>query len=486
MVGDDSAKPSRKRKTQGPPAPILDRPLPYSQEAERGVVGAILINPMVCDEVAVVVRPDDFFSPANRIIYRNLLEMNSSMQGIDLTLLIERLRESGELEEIGGEAYLAEVMSSVQVAMHAKHYARIVREKAIRRDIIIAASDVLEGVYEPGSTSQELMNMAEQRFFAIGDGRDSNRVQTMEEVMRDTLQMIDRRSENGVEGVMSGFKDLDRMLYGFHNSELIILAARPSMGKTALALNIADHVAVESRQPVLFVSLEMGRMELGQRLLCSRGRIKGDHLRGNFLTNTEQRSLAKAASELSVAPLFIDDSPARSVTEIGAVARRLRRQSEYGLAMVVIDYLGLIAPDNEQDPRQEQVAKTARRLKGLARELQIPILCLAQLNRMTEQAKDNRPRLSHLRESGAIEQDADVVMFVHRDSYYQKSEEADDRQSDREALIIVAKQRNGPVGDVHLAWFPDFARFADQANGSDDEYGQPLEDDFGSYSSGAF
>ncbi|MBQ1456301.1 MAG: replicative DNA helicase [Thermoguttaceae bacterium] len=484
MADSGPSKRARKGMTKELPIPILDRPLPYSQEAEQGVVGAILLEPEVCDEVAVIVRPDDFFVPANRIIYRNLLDMNASMRGIDLTLLVERLREAGELEEIGSEAYLAEVMSSVQVVAHARHYAMIVREKAIRRDIIIAASEVLEDGYEPGSSSQELMNRAEQKFFAIGDGRDSNYVQKMDEVMQETLRMIDRRSENGTEGVQTGFGDLDKMLYGFHNSELIILAARPSMGKTALALNIADHVAVNSRQPVLFVSLEMGRVELGQRLLCSRGKIGGERMRGGFLTNKDQQSLAKAASELSQAPLFIDDTPSRTVTEIAAVARRLKRKSEQGLAMLVIDYLGLISPDNDQDPRQEQVAKTARRLKGLARELQIPVLCLAQLNRMTEQAKDNRPRLSHLRESGAIEQDADVVMFVHRDSYYQTAEEADDRQSDHEALVIVAKQRNGPVGDVRLTWLPEFALFANYAPGGDEEYG-PTED-FGAYSSGDY
>ncbi|MBQ6618935.1 MAG: replicative DNA helicase [Thermoguttaceae bacterium] len=484
MAETGPSKRPRKRITKQPPVPILDRPLPYSQEAEQGVVGAILLEPEVCDEMAVIIRPDDFFVPANRIIYRNLLDMNTSSRGIDLILLVERLREADELEEIGGEAYLAEVMSSVQVVAHARHYAMIVREKAIRRDIIVAASEVLEDGYEPGNSSQELMNRAEQKFFAIGDGRDSNRVQKIDEVMQETLQMIDRRSESGVEGVMTGFADLDKMLFGFHNSELIILAARPSMGKTALALNIADHVAVNGHQSVLFVSLEMGRVELGQRLLCSRGRIKGDHLRGGFLTSKEQQSLAKAASELGQAPLFIDDTPYHTVTEIAAVARRLKRKSEHGLAMLVIDYLGLIAPDNDQDPRQEQVAKTARRLKGLARELQIPVLCLAQLNRMTEQAKDNRPRLSHLRESGAIEQDADVVMFVHRDSYYQTAEEADDRQSDNDALVMVAKQRNGPVGDVHLTWLPDYALFANQAVGSDEEFG-PMED-FGPYSSGDY
>ncbi len=465
---------------------VVDRPLPCSQEAERGVIGAILLNPTVCDEVATIVREEEFFSPANRIIYHHLLEMNATTSGIDLTLLVEQLRSSNQLTEIGGEVYLADLMNSVQVALHAKHYAQIVREKAVRRDIIIAASDVLESVYEPEKTSRELLSQAEEKIFAIGDNRNTNRVHSMDEVMNETLKMIDLRSENGVEGVMTGFTDLDRMLYGLHKSELVILAARPSMGKTALAVNIAEHVAVDSKEPVLFVSLEMSRVELATRLVCSRGRIKGDRLRGNFLNAREQRNLSQVASELNQAPMYIDDSPFRTVTEIGAVARRQKRQS--GLSLIVIDYLGLIAPDNSLDPRQEQVAKIARRLKGLARELEVPVLCLAQLNRQTEQSKDNRPRLSHLRESGAIEQDADVVMFIHRDDYYKTAEEAEDRKTASDAIVIIAKQRNGPVGDVHLTWFPDFTLFTNSAEDRSDEYA-PLEIDpseFDTFSSGEF
>lgn len=476
----------RKKRAEPASASILDRPLPNSLEAERGVIGAILLNPSVCDEVATLLRPDDFYSSANRRIYRQLLDMNSAASGIDLTLLLERLRESGELAEIGGEAYLAELMNSVQVALHAKHYANIVREKAVRRDIIETASSVLESVYEPEHTSRDLLNFAEEKIFAVGDARNTNRVQSMEDIIMETLKIIDSRSGSGMEGVATGFFDLDRMLGGFHKSELIILAARPSMGKTALAVNMAEHVAVDEKQPVLFFSLEMNTNELAQRLICSRGRIRGERIRGNFLSEREQKSLVRVASELSAAPFYLDDSPSRTVTEIGAVARRLKRQ--HGLGLIVIDYLGLIEPDNAMDPRQEQVAKIARRLKGLARELDVPVLCLAQLNRQTEQSKDNRPRLSHLRESGAIEQDADVVIFIHRDDYYLSTDASEDKKTGNSAVAIVAKQRNGPVGDVNLMWFSEYTRFTSAAKDGQDDYSSLETDpeDLDDYSSGRF
>jgi replicative DNA helicase len=294
----------------------------------------------------------------------------------------------------------------------------------------------------------------------------------MHEVLIDTFKAIDARLEHGAaDGVLTGFSKIDEMTGGLHGSELIILAARPSMGKTAFALNIAEHVAVEQESPTLVVSLEMSKMELAQRMLCSRGKIDGSKLRSGYLAGNERQSLVKASAELGKAPLFIDDSPSRTVTEIGAVARRLKRQERLGL--IVIDYIGLIEPENALDSRQEQVAKMARRLKGLARELDVPILCLAQLNRQTEAAKDNRPSLSHLRESGAIEQDADVVMFVHREEYYHSLEDAEDMGIVGQAKIIIAKQRNGPVGDVKLSWMKQYTKFAEYAE--QEEYGEFTE-----------
>ena len=268
------------------------------------------------------------------------------------------------------------------------------------------------------------------------------------------------QGEHVTGGVETLLTDFDAMTGGLHESELIILAARPSMGKTALAMNIAENVAVEQGAPVLFVSLEMASIELADRLLCSRARVNGHRLRNGTISTDDRKRLVDTAAEISEAPLFVDDSPSRTVTEIAAAARRIRRHGDH-LGLIVIDYLQLLEPDNPRDPRQEQVSRMTRRLKGLAREMKVPILCLSQLNRQAEDSKDHRPRLSHLRESGAIEQDADVVMFVHREEYYLRGEEAE--QVAGQGEIIISKQRNGPVGDVELIWRKEFTRFENKA-----------------------
>jgi len=275
------------------------------------------------------------------------------------------------------------------------------------------------------------------------------------------------KQEHTIGGVETGFTDLDALCGGLHNSELIILAARPSMGKTAFAMNIAEHVSIALHQPVLFVSLEMACLELADRLLCSAAQVNGHRLRNGTISQEDRRRLVQKSTEIGSAPLFIDDTPGRTLTEIAAVARRLKRKQ--GLAMVVIDYLQLIEPDNPRDPRQEQVARIARRLKMMSRELDIPVLCLAQLNRQAEVSRDNRPRLNHLRESGAIEQDADVVMFVHREEYYQTNDEDRERVKGQ-AEIIIAKQRNGPIGDVKLLWQHDYTRFVNLEHRPYDEF----------------
>ncbi len=477
------AKKTTKPVSTAPSAGLaIDRMPPNNLEAERGVIGAILLDPRLCDDVAVIVRPNDFYLDQNRRIYRRLLEMNANSSGIDLTLLVEQLRTSGELVEVGGEAYLAELMQSVQVTAHAVYYAKIVQQNSIRRQLIATCESVLNDAYAPEIQPKELVAQAEEKIFAINDDRGANQLQSMHDLMQDVFHLIDARAAGDMDGVSTGFNDLDQMLGGLHGSELVILAARPSMGKTALATNIADYVAVESKEPVLFFSLEMAKTELALRMLCARGRISGEHLRG-ALSQKDQRNFNMAANALSEAPLYIDDTSSRTVTEIGAVARRLKRQS--GLGLIVIDYLGLIEPDNSLDSRQEQVAKIARRLKGLARELNVPVLCLSQLNRMTEMTKDNRPRLSHLRESGAIEQDADVVMFVHREEYYHTKEEAEEKNLKGLAEVIVAKQRNGPVGTVKLAWLSKYTLFCNLSTAEEPEYYDEFED-FGEYSGGEF
>jgi replicative DNA helicase len=444
------------------PTLSLEREPPVNLEAEIGVLGSIMLLPEVIDDVALIVRPDDFYDDANRKLFKHMLELYETGKKIDPTILVEQLRIAGDLESIGGLAYLGKVVDSVINAAHAKYYAEIVQNKAAYRALITATTEILRDAYDEAMDATQLVSQAEQKIFGILDRRSASTVKDITSVLHEAMERIDARmrGEHTHGGVDTGFSDLDGMMGGLHNGELIVLAARPSMGKTAFAMNIAEFVSVTAKVPVLFISLEMSAIELADRLLCSYAKVNGHQLRNGTISKEDRLRLVEKAAEISNAPLFVDDSPGRTVTEIAAAARRIARR-EGRLGLIVIDYLQLCEPDNPKDPRQEQVARMTRRLKGLAREMQVPIVCLAQLNRQTEASKDNIPRLSDLRESGAIEQDADVVMFVHREEYYHRGDDA--QQFAGMAQIIVAKQRNGPVGDVELVWKRDFTRFENKA-----------------------
>ncbi|RMF95386.1 MAG: replicative DNA helicase, partial [Planctomycetota bacterium] len=458
----DSLDAQTRRRQDASHASLVDRTPPHDEGIERQVLGSILIDPDVLDDVIPIVHENDFYVDAHRRIYHQLVEMHSNAEQIDVVLLTDRLKRAGELEAVGGAAYLAEIVGSVAHAAHATHYATIVRNYATARALIHAGTEIVRESYDLSIPPESLVNRAEERVFAVRNERSPTEAASMEEVLVDAFEEIDHMLEHGgAVGVPTGFVDLDKMTGGLHESELIILAARPSMGKTAFATNIADYVSVEAQATTLFVSLEMSRIELAKRMLCSRGKLNGQKFRSGFLSASDREKLVEAVDKLNQAKLYIDDNPSRTVTEIAATARRLKRKDD--LKLIIIDYLQLIEPENPRDPRQEQVAKMTRRLKVLARELKVPIICLAQLNRQTEIAKDNRPRLSHLRESGAIEQDADVVMFVHREEYYHKREEAEAKGLVGIAEIIVAKQRNGPVGDVKLAWRHEYTKFENLA-----------------------
>lgn len=443
---------------------LLERQPPYSQDSEIGVLGSMMLMPTNIDDVAIELRAEDFYFEANQILFQQLVDMRNEGKNIDPTLIAERLKDKGHFEQIGGAPYIAEVFTRVPNAAHARFYARIVREKSLVRSVIESTTDILREAYEVEQDGAEkLLSEAEQKIFAIGE--NNNVTSATEDVKEIFLMALDRldarmRGENPEGAVDTGFTDLDNLTGGLHASELVILAARPSMGKTAFAMNIAENVVRYNDVPVLFVSLEMAAIELIERLLCSVARVDGRRLKNGSVSRDERIRLRDKASELSTVPLFIDDSPSRSVAEIASTARRIKRRQD-GLGMIVIDYLQLIEPERASDPRQEQVAKIARRLKGLARELKVPILCLSQLNRQAEDSRDHRPRMSHLRESGAIEQDADVVMFVHREEYYLRGEAQAEVAG--QAQIIIEKQRNGPTGDVNLTWIKEFTRFEDQA-----------------------
>jgi replicative DNA helicase len=382
---------------------------------------------------------------------------------------VDRLKAASQYDAVGGAAYLAELFQAVPTAANAMHYAGIVREKSDYRALIEAGTEIVHEAFEQSESADQLLNQAEQRIFSILDGRGHGEQCDLREILHAEMERIDARlrGEHIQDGIDTDFVDLDRLCGGLHNGELVILAARPSMGKTAFALNIAENVAVKGHVPVLFVSLEMSSSELGRRLLSSHAKVNGHRFRSDSLTNEDIQKLLAASGALSSAPLVVDATPSRTVSEIAAVARRMKRRQ--GLGLVAIDYLQLIEPDNPKDNRQEQVARIARRLKHLARELRVPVLCLAQLNRQAEEGRGNKPRLSHLRESGAIEQDADVVMFVHREEYYADGEEERARVAG-EAEIIVAKQRNGPTGEVKLTWLHKYTRFENATRAPYDEF----------------
>jgi len=462
----------RRRAAPAVTSEILDRQPPCNLEAEIAVLGSILILPEACDEVAHLVRPDEFYDDANRKLFEHLLALRDAGRKIDVTLLVDELKRSGDLEAIGGAAYLARVSNAVPHAAHAAYYAQIVRNDATLRSLINTCTEVLRDAYAQEAPPIELLNRAEHKIFSILDRTGSTEVSSIQDILHEAMARIDARikGDHTTGGVDTGFTKLDQLTGGLHQSELIVLAARPSMGKTALAMNMAEFVALRAKVPVLFVSLEMSAIELADRMLCSVAEVDGHRLRNGSISKQDRLRIVEKAAEISSSPLYVDDAPSRTVTEIGAAARRIERREKQKLGLIVIDYLQLIEPDNSHDPRQEQVAKITRRLKGLAREMKVPVLCLAQLNRQAEAAKENRPRLSHLRESGAIEQDADVVMFVHREEYYHTGE--DREQFEGQAEIIVAKQRNGPIGEVELLWHKQFTRFVNPATRQYDEFEQ--------------
>ncbi len=448
---------------------LLARPLPVNLEAEMCLLGSMVMLPNVCDEVVTRVVADDFYDEANRVLFELLIAMYNDSKKIDVALLREMLVSRSQYETIGGAAYLARVFNSVPNAAHAIYYAGIVHEKAVFRSLISTCTEILQSAYESQEDSQRAISSAEEKIFAISDASQTGQLLSLEDILHQAMDRLDARmrGEHAAGTVETGFEELDRLTGGLHASELTVLAARPSMGKTALAMNIAEHVALLQRLPVLFVSLEMAGIEVVERMLCSVSKVNGHRLRSGNLSHDDRRRLVAHASEISSAPLFIDDSPSRTLAEIAGAARRIKRKQK-NLGLLVIDYLQLIQPDNALEPRHEQVAKIARRLKALARELNIPVLCISQLNRQAEDSRDHIPKLSHLRESGAIEQDADVVMFVHREEYFLHGE--DRAAVEGEAQVIVAKQRNGPTDTIPLVWFKDYTRFENRAAERHEEF----------------
>jgi replicative DNA helicase len=438
--------------------PNGERLPPQNIEAEQGVIGSILLDNDVLHDVVPMLKVEDFYRDSHQVIYRTIRDLYDLGRAVDAITLADELTRRGEYAKVGGDDALAQILASVPHAANARYYAGIVREKAIPRALIEASNEVIREAYSNSHTADELLELAERRVFAIAEEQVSGETVELRDVVTRAMDRIALRSEerHPITGVSTGFFELDDLTGGFQGSQLVILAARPSMGKTALALNICEHVILERKTGVLMVSLEMGEMELAERLLCARSKVDGHKLRtGHGLGTREMTQLGKAYDELRMAPLFIDDTPARNMLQITANARRLKMRQDIGL--IVVDYIQLIDAEESRDSRQEQIAKISRRLKTLARELQVPVIALSQLNRAVENREDRRPRMADLRESGAIEQDADLVLLLHRPEYY----DPNDRPGTAE--LIVAKNRNGATGNVTLTFLKNVTRFENSA-----------------------
>jgi len=440
--------------------PGADRVPPQSRDAERCVLGSMLRDNVIISDVHNILRVENFYFDAHQKIYSAVIAIYNDGKPVDLVILAEYLVGQQQLADVGGAPYLAELWDAAPTAANAEHYARIVREKGITRALIHASTEILRDAYDQAMPAEQLLETAERQVFEIAELGVTGQTVTLEDALTEAYTRIDQRTGRAhlaTTGVPTGFIDLDQLTAGLQANELIILAARPSIGKTSFALNIARYAAVEEHVPVYFVSLEQSRIEIAERLLSCQARVDSHKMRTGRLSSDESAKLLAAGDELRHAKLFLDDTPAQGMTRIAANARRLRLRHD--IRLVVIDYLQLIDPENRKDPRQEQVAQTSRRLKFLARELKIPVMALAQVNRTSEDRQDHRPRLADLRESGSIEQDADTVMLLHRPGKF------DGGQDDNTIEVIVGKQRNGPTGEITLAYLKQFMRFENYAVG---------------------
>jgi replicative DNA helicase len=433
----------------------MDRLPPHNRDAERSLLGSMLRDNLIINDVVPLVKADQFYIYAHQKIYEALTKLNvEEGKPADLVTVAEYLSQAKTLEDAGGVAYLAELFDAAPSAAHFRQYGEIVRQKAIIRNLIHACTELQNEAWDQGQPASELLDSAERRILEIAEMGITGDTITLHAAIQEAWHRLDQRKQRGDQeysGIPTGFIDLDTLTAGFQNSELIILAARPSVGKTAFALNIARYVIVEERLPVLFVSLEQARVELAERLLCCQAMVDSQRIRKGHIGGDEITKIMEAGEILGNSKLFIDDTPGQNMLRIAANARRLKKRHD--LRLVIIDYLQLIDPDDKMNSRQEQVAGISRRLKFLARELKIPVIALAQVNRGLEDRQEKKPRLSDLRESGAIEQDADTVMMLHRPDYHEPGE--------KEGLVevIVAKQRNGPTGDVNLGYEKKYMRF---------------------------
>jgi replicative DNA helicase len=435
---------------------LFDRIPPQNIEAEQSVLGAILLDSDAIVTVMEILRPHDFYRTSHQNIYEAMVELCEEGEPVDLVTLTARLQDKQRLEEAGGVSYLTELANAVPTAANVEYYAHIVEEKSLLRQLIRTATQIASSGYAGAEDVSELINEAEHRIMQISSRRSERGFIPIREALLEVFERVEtlNRQKGGITGIPSGFVDLDRMTSGFQRSDLIIVAARPSVGKTAFALNIAQNVGVRAKETVAIFSLEMSAAQLVQRMISAEANVDAGKLRTGYLEPDDWEKLTMAIGTLSEANIYIDDSPVVTVADIRAKCRRLKR--EKGLGIIVIDYLQLIQGRGGRsgENRQQEVSEISRTLKQIARELEVPVIALSQLSRSVEQRQDKRPMLSDLRESGSIEQDADIVAFLYRDDYY-------DQNSEKKNIIeiIIAKQRNGPVGTVELVFLKNYNKF---------------------------
>ena len=436
---------------------------PQNVEAEASIISAVLIDNTTLNDVLEILKPDDFYRTAHQQIFSAISDLAARAEPVDLVTLNNRLKETGQLEAVGGAAYLARIVDSAPLAVNAPHYARIVYEKAALRRLIEKSNAIARRCFEHQGDLDEVVDFAESAIFEIAENRTRKSFFPLSELVVQNFDALEQRAANKslLTGIPSGFTALDHKTSGFQNSDLIILAARPAMGKTALALNMARNAAVEENVPVAIFSLEMSKEQLSMRLLCAEARVDSQRVRSGMFFAEDWAKLTDAAGRLSEAPIYIDDSPDISTTTIRTKTRRLKLEKDLGL--VVIDYLQLMRPRVPSERRDLEISEISRSLKQLAKELNVPIIALSQLNRMLEQRADKHPVLSDLRESGALEQDADIVIFIYRDEVYNKEETNPNRGK---AEIILSKHRNGPTGVAPLTFLSQYTRFENMADGA--------------------
>ncbi len=440
--------------------PSLHKIPPQNIEAERSVIGAILLENEAINNVLEILSVNDFYSESHRKIFSAILELYEKNEPSDLITLSNTLKNNKQLDNAGGVSYLASLVDNIPSAANVTYYSKIVKEKAILRGLIGAATEIITKSYDAEKDVENILDEAEHTIFEISENKIKPAFYPIKEIVKDSFRTIEKLYEKKelVTGVPTGFEKLDDLTSGFQKSDLIIIAGRPSMGKTAFALNITQHIAIEKGIPVAVFSLEMAKEQLSLRMLASEAKVNSQRLRKGFLGETDWPKLTTAAGRLSEAPIFIDDTPAITVLEMKAKARRLKSETDLGL--IVLDYLQLMRGIKFKDSREQEISEISRSLKALAKELNIPVVALSQLNRRVEDRTNKRPQLADLRESGAIEQDADVITFIYRDEVYNRSEDNPEKGM---AEIIIGKQRNGPVGMVKLAFLEKYTSFVNLA-----------------------